>query len=408
MDKLYIVGYGPGGEKLLTETAKNIINTSHRIISTGRLCQWIADKRNVKSCTLAELRMELCNKINGDTAVLVSGDCGFFSLSKSIVKDFSEQYQIELINGISCVQYFSAKIAVSYDDAVIISMHGRKISAARIIPKVAYNRKVFVLTGGIHKAHNICAELSRCGMSWVRVLIGERLSYSDERIVEGTAGELMNLVFGDLSVMYIENASYHNPFVALSDSDFIRGEIPMTKEEVRWLSIHKLGIMPTDIIYDIGAGTGSVSVEMAWKAVDGFVYAVEMKDTACDLITRNKIKHGAYNLEVINGKAPEALEALPHPDKAFIGGSSGCITEILDVLLRKNPFVKVVSTAVSLQGLHQIMEVYSKAGFSDIDTICVNISKSRKVNNYDLMMAQNPVYILRGERQKPGFTTPDI
>jgi precorrin-6Y C5,15-methyltransferase (decarboxylating) len=391
MEKLYIIGFGPGDETLWTEKAKNIIQSADRILTTNRIGR---DIKNAQNCTLSQLTTELENKIKGVTAVLVSGDCGFFSVSKTIVRDFSKQYDIELISGISSVSYLSAKLSVPYDDAVICSMHGKN---EQIAAKVSYNKKVFALTGGEFKAHDICRILHKSGLPGIKVIIGEKLSYPDERIVEGTAEKLKGFIFDDLSVMYIENNLYVNPHLPLRDEDFIRGDIPMTKAETRWLSISKLGILPSDIVYDIGAGTGSVSIEMARKAFDGFVYAIETKKEACELIEQNKIKHGAYNLEIIHAMAPDKIDNLPKPDKVFIGGSSKNLPEILNLLHFKNPSVKIVSNAVTLQSVGQIITEYENLGFVDIDIICVNIAKSKKINNYDMMTAQNPIYIITGQ-----------
>ena len=172
----------------------------------------------------------------------------------------------------------------------------------------------------------------------------------------------------------------------------------MTKAETRWLSIQKLGIQPDDIVYDIGAGTGSVAVEMARKAFNGFVYAVEMKSEACDLINQNKLRHGAYNLEIIHARAPEGINELPAPDKVFIGGSSGSMAEILEALTAKSPLLKIASNAITLQSISRIIEGYEKYGLDDMDIICVNIAKSKKIKGYDMMAAQNPVYIITGQR----------
>ena len=383
MEKLYVVGSGPGDEKLLTEKAKDTIKNAARILNT-------------RSRALPELMVELKNKTDGTTVLLVSGDCGFYSVSKNILRDFSGQYEIELVNGISSIQYFSAKTAIPYDDAVICSMHGKN-NVLGIVAKAAYNKKVFALTGGAFKAHDICGILYKSGLSDIKVTVGEKLSYPDERIVEGTADELKEKIFDDLSVMYIENKTFANPHLPLCDEDFIRGDIPMTKAEVRWLSIQKLGILPHETVYDIGAGTGSVAVEMARKAFEGFVYAVEMKEEACSLIEQNKIRHGAYNLEVICAKAPGGMDSLPKPDKAFIGGSSGNMQAILGALTAKNPSVKIVANAITLQSIGQIIEGYEKCGLAATDIVCVNIAKSKKIGGYDMMTAQNPVYIVTGQ-----------
>ena len=230
------------------------------------------------------------------------------------------------------------------------------------------------------------------------VSVGENLSLPGERIIAGKAEQIKNMDFDSLSVMYIENPLAVEPHLPLADIDFIRAEIPMTKEEVRWLSIAKLAISPQDVLFDIGAGTGSVSVEMARKAYDSIVYAVEAKKDACELIQANASKHGAFNLKVIHGKAPEALEDLPVPDKAFIGGSSGNMFEILETLLKMNPNIKITANAITLQTLNEIITGFEKHGITETDIVSVNISKSKKIGNYDMMMAQNPVYIITGNR----------
>jgi len=382
MEKLIIIGLGPGNPDMLTAKAKDSLAMQQRVYNTREI-------------PLTELTLELSEAGRGDAAVLVSGDCGFFSAAKMLINDLSDKYDIELIPGISSIQYMSAKLRVAYDDAALISLHGRKVN---IVPIVCYNKKIFALAGGINSPGEICGTLSRHGLGDVTVSVGEWLSYPDEKIVTGSAFELKGMGFGELSVVYIENPKAVNPLVPLRDSDFIRdGGVPMTKEEVRWLSIQKLGAAPSDVIYDVGAGTGSVSVELARRAFSGFVYAIEDNADACNLVRENAKKHGAHNVEAIHGKAPEAFENLPAPDKAFIGGSSGNMDGILKKLIRLNSSIKIVANAITIQTLNQIVEGFSANGITNTDIVCVNIAKSRKISGYDLMTAQNPVYIITGE-----------
>ena len=386
MERLYIIGSGPGDEAMLTDRAKNVLKTSRRVLNTREM-------------SLAGLMSELKNAEKGTTAVLVSGDCGFFSMAKTMIRAVSDFYEIEVIPGIGSIQYLSAKIKVPYDDAVLFSLHGR---SGNMVAKAAYNRKIFALTGrtsvGENSVSDICRKLCRYGLEGVEVVVGERLSYADERITSGKACELKDMVFDGLSVIYIENASAVNPHIPLYDSVFIRGEVPMTKEEIRWLSIQKLGVSPQDVVFDIGAGTGSVSVEMARKAFDGFIYAIESKEGACTLIRENAAKHGAFNIEIVSGEASGVLKGLPKPDKAFIGGSSGNMVSILEKLTAMNPNIKIVANAITIQTLNQIVESFEKYGFTEREIICINIAKSRRLGDYDMMMAQNPVYIITGER----------
>lgn len=389
-EKLTIVGAGPGGEELLSGQAKRALDSAQRILGVGRV--GCVDER-AQGVTLPELSTALRDYKKGVTAVLVSGDCGFFSIAKTIVRDFSDAYDIELIPGIGSVQVLSAKTQIPYDDAVLISLHGR---CGNIVPSVAYNTKVFALAGGENSVKAILSALSGHGLGGVTVSVGERLSYPDERIVTGTADELCGMDFDGLAVMAILNPAAAKAHTPLRDGEFIRGDVPMTKAEVRWLSIQKLAINPGDVVYDIGAGTGAVSVEMARKAYGGFVYAIEAKEEACALVRHNAAKHGAFNMEVIHGEAPDALNGLSAPDKAFIGGSTGRMDGIVAKLLEQNPRVRIAATAITLQGLQQALAAFEKHGLANTECVCVNIAKAKKAGGYDMMLAQNPVYIISG------------
>jgi precorrin-6Y C5,15-methyltransferase (decarboxylating) len=350
----------------------------------------------IQGMPLPKLMTALGTPTPGGTAVLVSGDPGFYSAAKTIIRDFSGLYEIEVQPGVGSIQYFSSKIKIPYDDALLISLHGRN---ENIVPKAAYNKKVFALTGGENSVRNICRSLCRYGLGDASVSIGEKLSYPDEKIMSGKACDFTETDFDNLTVMYIENPFAADPGSPLRDRDFIRGDIPMTKEEVRWLSINKLSVRPRDIVFDIGAGTGSVSVEMARKAYDGFVYAIEVKEEACDLVRQNAAKHGAFNIEIVLGEAPDALEDLPLPDKAFIGGSLGNMDGIIAKLTGLNSDIEIVATAITLQTLNNVINGFVKHGIDDTDIVCVNVAKSKKAGGLDMMTAQNPVYIVSGRRK---------
>ena len=153
----------------------------------------------------------------------------------------------------------------------------------------------------------------------------------------------------------------------------------MTKSEIRSLSVAKLHLEKDSMVYDVGAGTGSVTIELALAAPDGMVYAVERNQEACDLIEQNKRKFGTPNIEVIHGLAPEAMEDLPAPTHAFIGGSAGNLKEILESLLAKNPKIRVV-----IKDLPLLEE----------EIVSVSVAKAKKLGSYHLMMGQNPIYII--------------
>ena len=146
-------------------------------------------------------------------------------------------------------------------------------------------------------------------------------------------------------------------------------------------------------MYDVGAGTGSVSVEMALTAYEGKVYAIEREDVAADLIEINKRKFKASNIEVVRGLAPDAMEGLPAPTHAFIGGSAGNLKEIVQCLLGKNPDVRIAINSVTVETMSETLQVIKDLGLVEEELVNVTVARSRRLGRYHLMTGQNPVYI---------------
>jgi len=391
--QLYIIGAGTGAIEFLTDKGLQLIKSCDVVYSTKRLSKLLsAIREDIIESTVLEMQTEIIESQSERIGVLVSGDTGFFSITKTLVDKLSESCDIDVVCGISSMQYFCSKIGISYENMKVVSLHGRENS---ILGAVSYNPKVFVLTGGNNKAHTVCSNLVNNDLGEIRVTAGENLSLPGERIVKGSARELSGYTFDDLTVLLIENNNFVYSHLPLYDEDFIRGDIPMTKEEVRYVTISKLAVEPSDIVYDIGAGTGSVAMEMARKAYDGCVYAIEHKEEGISLINQNRGRLGSYNVSVIHGNAPEALLKLPRPDKAFIGGSSGNMNEIVKLLREKNPKIKLVANAITLETLNEAITAFKKNGFKT-DIVCINVSVSKSVGDYHMMIANNPVYIITG------------
>ncbi len=185
----------------------------------------------------------------------------------------------------------------------------------------------------------------------------------------------------------------------MRDEWFIRGDIPMTKSEVRAVSISKLELYRDSIVYDIGAGTGSVSVEAALQVPEGHVYAFEQKEEGCTLIRANVKKAGVKNLTIVSGKAPESLSGYPAPDRVFLGGSGGNMEKILDFVTELNPAVRIVINVIALESLSEAMAWFRKRGWEP-EVICMQVSRSEQRGPYHMMQAQNPIYILTAQEQE--------
>ena len=179
----------------------------------------------------------------------------------------------------------------------------------------------------------------------------------------------------------------------IPDSQFIRGNVPMTKENIRSASICKLRLKENSVVYDIGSGTGSVSVEIARLSKSIKVFAVDSQAEAAELTRKNLKEFAVANAEVVLGEAPSALEKLPVPTHAFIGGSGGRLMEILDVLKRKNPEIRVVMNAVSLESISKISEVIKSYGLTDYEIVQFFVTKAQKIGDYSLFKSDNPIFV---------------
>ena len=167
----------------------------------------------------------------------------------------------------------------------------------------------------------------------------------------------------------------------------------MTKSEVRAVALSKLRLTERAVCYDIGAGTGSVAIEMALQAKYGHVYAVERRDDAVELLKKNQAAFHVENLTGVSGTAPEACRNLPAPTHVFIGGSAGNLRDILSMLLAKNSHVRIVATAVSLESIAELTACMKDFAFTEAEAVSVQIARGKKAGPYHLMTGQNPVYI---------------
>ncbi|MCC8106863.1 MAG: precorrin-6A reductase [Clostridiales bacterium] len=340
-------------------------------------------------------------------AILMSGDVGFYSGARQIAETFPAG-EIRYYCGISSVVYFASRIPTSWQDAKLLSAHGKDLALINYVKKYP---KIILLVSGEKDISRLCRQLVDGKMGDVKATIGANLSYPDEWIDVGTPGDFLDYASDveqhrkdtgktlrsvpGLYVMMVENAKGGQIITpGIPDKEFVRGEVPMTKEEIRALSVAKLRLKEDSVVYDIGAGTGSVSIECALLCTAGKVYAIERNPDGTELIQRNSYDFGVANLSIIEGTAPEALLELPAPTHAFIGGSSGNMREIIDVLLQKNPSVRIVINTVTLESIAEVMDLIRELQLADADVVQISAAKSRALGNYHLMTAHNPVYIV--------------
>ena len=387
-----VIGIGMGGSGL-TMTAKQRIDESDLLVGAKRMVESVVYGKDV----LEEYRSDEIidylrkNPKYRNISVLMSGDIGFYSGAKKLLDKLDRnEFDVHTEPGISSAVYLCSKIGTSWQDVYMTSAHGRE---ANLVGLSRIHSKVFTLLSEEESVHAMAKQFIDYDMD-VMITVGQDFGYETERIFTGSPKDVLEQSFGKLCVALIQNDSpVTSNAISIPDEEFTRGDAPMTKSEVRALSVAKLKLSDDSIIYDIGAGTGSVSIEMALVAVNGSVYAIEKEDPAADLIEVNKVKFKTPNVQVIRGLAPEAMADLPAPTHAFIGGSSGNLKDIIACLLDKNPDIRVVINSVTIETLEETTQVIKQFNLVEEEITCINVSKARKLGKYHLMTAQNPVYI---------------
>lgn len=394
-----LVGAGMGAKELLTAEARAAVEQADALIGAERILKSCGASR--KPC-FAEYRTEkILDLIREHSeyrrwAVLLSGDIGFYSGAKKLRQALEEKgISCTGIPGIASVVCLAARLGVSWEDAALRSIHGRR---QHVIHTIARHAKTFLLLDG-RSAGEFCEQLRDYNLGHVICRIGRELSYPGEQILTRTGAEVCPEDFGDLATVLVENPEPTDPLrTHLKDEELIRGSggrvVPMTKEEVRAVSLAKLALKSDSVLYDIGAGTGSVSIEAALSGESVRVYAVERRPEACRLIGQNRRKFCTDQVEIIQGTAPEALRELETPTHAFIGGSGGHLKETLRCLKEKNPRIRLVITAISLETLGGVTEAVREGLLREPEIIQLQVSKARQLGDYHMMTGQNPIYII--------------
>ena len=391
-----IIGAGMGTMDTLTGEAVRALETAEAVFATKRLAA-LSPKAEV--CAFSELAEQAIQCTEKHISLLVSGDVGFFSAAGKLRERLLPHGKVQLVPGLSSMQYMCAKCGISYENLCFKSLHGRSGS---ILGAVSYHEATFALTGGENNAQTVCKCLTEAGLGDLPVHLGENLGAENERVLHSTAAELAELSCADLAVLLVENPRAVNKNEPIRDEMLARAKVPMTKEEVRWVSVNRLAVRPSDTVWDVGAGTGAVTLELARKAYDGTVYAVECKSEATVLLHGNRAKLGGYNVKIIEGHAPEALENLPAPDCVFVGGSGGELREILALAKAKNPAVRVVVNAIALETLFAAQSALQELEFNDIQITQLAATRGRSVGAYTMLTANNPVFILSGRSKNEG------
>ena len=393
-----LIGMGSGRPENLTLQGLAALRQADLILGARRLLAVLPAgcTENRAAAYRPDEVAELLQTSGAENAVLVySGDTGFYSGASSMIEKLEALgVRARVLPGLSSIQLLAAALGRPWQGWNLVSAHGRTCDP---VAECMQGRPTFFLTGGSEDPATLCAQLAAEGFGDVQGVVGQCLGTPEEKLFRGSVKELAAGRFNSLSVLLVEAAEVlPRRAPGLPDEAFERGDVPMTKQEVRAAVLAKLAVRPEDILWDVGAGTGSVSVELALAAPRGRVYAVECRPEGCALIKANREKFRTRNLVLVEGLAPAALSDLPAPDAVFIGGSKGSLAAIVDAALDKNPDARICVSAIALETLSAAVAALTAKGRT-VQVSQIAVSRAKAVGGLHLMMAQNPIYLITGE-----------
>ena len=393
-----LIGMGSGQPENLTLQGLAALRQADLILGARRLLAVLPAgcTENRAAAYRPDEVAELLQTSGAENAVLVySGDTGFYSGASSMMEKLEALgVRARVLPGLSSIQLLAAALGRPWQGWNLVSAHGRTCDP---VAECMQGRPTFFLTGGSEDPATLCAQLAAEGFGDVQAVVGQCLGTPEEKLFRGSVKELAAGRFNSLSVLLVEAVEgLPRRAPGLPDEAFERGDVPMTKQEVRAAVLAKLAVRPEDILRDVGAGTGSVSVELALAAPRGRVYAVECRPEGCALIIANREKFRTRILDLVEGLAPAALSDLPAPDAVFIGGSKGSLAAIVDAALDKNPDARSCVSAIALETLSAAVAALTARGRT-VQVSQIAVSRAKAVGGLHLMMAQNPIYLITGE-----------
>jgi len=394
--KIYLVGAGMAGWEGFSSKALEIIGKSEVLIGHQRHLDIFPDFTGQKTelGDLSEL-LDFLQKTDKRVAILASGDPTFFGISRFLLRNLPKE-RIEIFTNVTSMQYAFSRIKEPWDDAIFVSVHGRGMHAA--VDKIVAAEKACILTDKVNTPAAIARELIERGAEGYEAWLCEDLGLPTEKFTRSDLRGLLESKPSDLNILILIRTYEPNliqyPLIGIDDDEFQTTKKLITKQEVRAVTLSKLQLQDDLILWDIGAGSCSVSIEASNLMPNGRIFAVERNPQCVSFINENLKKFCTRNVKLLEAYAPEGLEDLPDPDRVFIGGAGGQLEEIIDAVdKRLKADGLIVLNAVTLDTLTKAVEFLEDHGYT-VEATCVNIAKTRRLTEYKMFEAQNPVYII--------------
>jgi precorrin-6Y C5,15-methyltransferase (decarboxylating) len=420
VNKIYVIGIG---FRPLEKAARNVICGSDDVLANSRLLdafkvyeeyEEVRDRIIVHGSVYETLDYIRDNYRHRKITLLAAGDPMFFGIGRLVIERFGKE-AVEIYPDLSSIQAAFSKIKETSSGALLISFHGGPDPAKRrtleydmsALPRLLNQyHKIGILTDKVNNPAVIAKELLKpsaisCQLSAVTIYVCEKLGYPDERVTEGSPHEIADKSYEYPNVVIVvKNEGRDQKFkvkLGIREKEIVHSKGMITKDEVRAVTLHKLRLPPKGVFWDIGAGSGSVSIEAAGLCPELNIFAIEKNESQARNIIANREEFNAFNVEVSSGEAPDILIDLPAPDRVFIGGSGGKISEIVDLVCKKMETGALVVNAVTIDTLNEAVHSLEQHNLT-VEITEVSVSRSKMIHGKRHMSALNPVFIIAGEK----------
>jgi len=407
LSKLVIVGIGDDGLAGLTEPARKVVLSAELILgapSTLALLDQVSARKEALEPEMSLALEQVRKALKSNNPVLVSsGDPLFYGVARYLCDKLGKD-RFEVVPHVSSMQLAFARVKESWEDATLINLAGRPIEA--VIDRIRTAEKIGLFSSELWAPPRLARELLERGIDYFRAFVCENLGSPDERVTQAELADLLAMEFNPLNVLILirkpnrpdrgsragRRRLFGNPDEAFAQALPKRGLI--THAEVRAIALAQLDIRATSIVWDIGAGSGSVAIEAAQLANQGMVYAVEPEPADIALIQANADTFGVPNLKTVLGRAPEVLEGLPEPDAIFVGGTGRQVDLVLGAAFSR--LCQGGSMAVNVATIEALSTAYHKLKGLGGEVRVWNVTIARGIEQMDRLRFESiaPTFLL--------------
>jgi len=404
-EKVYIVGIGDDGVEGMTAQARRLVEAADLLLgpeSCGTLLPTALAGRLVAASNLEELVERIEAAAAKRLVVLASGDPLFYGTARYVCAKLGKE-RFEVVPHVSSMQLAFARVKESWEEAFLANLSGQSIE--RVIDKIRTSETVGLFTSEQWPPSAVARAILEDGVDYFQAYVCENLGSPDERVTQGSLADIAKESFGGLNVMilvrkaraadkpgHVGTRLFGNPDDCFLQSRPKRGLL--TPAEVRSLALAELGLRPESVVWDVGAGSGSVGLEAARIARAGTVHAIEMDPDDHHLIIANALRFGVTNLHAVLGRAPEAWGSLADPDAIYVGGSGRDVSMLVEEAWKRlKPGGRLVTACNSIENLAAVHAML-RARSGDASYWMVNIARGIEQMDRIRFESLNPTFLI--------------